>query len=108
MFPSCHVWESSQFFSGDERNSAVFWPEFFNVGEEDYDLRQSISIAATTVVMAGKISSGYIGGLDIWYYSRDQWKYLDSDRCKPLRQYIRKQGAHDIADVLLKPDLVLL
>jgi hypothetical protein len=107
MFPDCHVWTSSQFFSGDERNSAVFWPSFFKVDDEDYDLEQSLSIAAATIVMAQKISAGYIGGLDMWYCHKGQWKYLDSDHCRPLRWYISKQGAQGITQTLLKSGINL-
>jgi hypothetical protein len=95
----------SHFVSGDERNAAVFWPQFFGIGVEQYDLRESIAIAATTIVMAHRLDNRYIGGLEICYYCNDVWTFRNyDDQCKPLWNHLRKTACDQIKNLLLNSD----
>src|SRR5260221_8266319 len=102
--PDCDVRPSfSHFVSGDERNAAVFWPEFFGVGTESYDLKDSIAIAAATIVMAHRLDNRYIDGLQIWYYSNDSWTQRNYDQCKSLLDHLNKTTCRQIKELLLDP-----
>jgi hypothetical protein len=102
--PDCSVRTSlSHFVSGDERNAAVFWPEFFGVGTEVHDLKESIAIAAATIVMAHRLDNRYVGGLQIWYYSNDAWTLRNYDQCKPLLVYLNVTTCRQIKELLLDP-----
>jgi hypothetical protein len=90
-------------FSGDERNAAVFWPEFFGVGTESYNLTESIAIAAATIVMAHRLDKRYIGGLQIWYYSDDAWAQRSYDECKSLWDHLDNETCRTIKELLLDP-----
>jgi hypothetical protein len=102
----CGAKESLTYFvSGDDRNAAIFWPQFFGVGIEDYDLKDSIAIAATTIVMAHRLDNRYIGGLEICYYNNGIWTFRNYDeQCKPLWNHLRKTACDQIKNVLLNSE----
>lgn len=102
--PDCEVRLSlSHFVSGDERNPAVFGPEFFGVGTESHDLKESIAIAAATIVMAHKLDNRYVGGLQIGYYNNGHWTIRSYDQCKPLRDHLNTTASRQIKELLLDP-----
>jgi hypothetical protein len=94
-------YSESRFVSGSERNPAVFWPEFFGVGEEPLTVDQSLAVAATTLAMAHKLEPGWIGGLEIWLYESGEWVHLDSDRCWAVWKKLKKEAIPAIQELLL-------
>jgi hypothetical protein len=61
--------------AGDENNPAIFWPEYLKCDEERYDLHATTKIAAYTILMAAKLNSPGVGGLEIWQYD-GAWRSL--------------------------------
>ena len=65
--------------TGDERNAAIFWPQYFRADSEKLTLQTATCLAATTILMGHELNPGGIGGLQIWQYTKATgWKSLEA------------------------------
>jgi hypothetical protein len=65
--------------AGNERNAAIFWPQYFKADSEKLALQTATCLAATTILMGHELNPEGIGGLQIWQYSKTTgWKSFDA------------------------------
>lgn len=70
-----------QAVAGDVENSAVFWPELYY---RELPVRHLARLAAQFIVMAGKIHSGSIGGLEVVLCDSSGFHRLSADSNRRL------------------------